>query len=72
MQIFELNMRKYDYLFAEGAKERLQRYFEEAVVRKDANFGNGRLARNVFEKTIFFVLTIALYVVYSIEGLFRG
>ena len=52
VQIFELNMRKYDYLFAEGAKERLQRYFEEAVVRKDANFGNGRLARNVFEKTI--------------------
>ena len=52
VQIFELNMRKYDYLFAEGAKERLQRYFEEAVVRKDANFGNGRLARNVFEQTI--------------------
>ena len=52
VQIFELNMRKYDYLFAEGAKERLQRYFEEMVARKDANFGNGRLARNVFEKTI--------------------
>ena len=52
LQIFELNMTRYDYRFVEGAKEHLQRYFEEVVARKDANFGNGRLVRNVFEKTI--------------------
>ena len=52
LQIFESNMRKYDYLFAEGAKEHLRRYFENKVAHKDANFGNGRLVRNVFEKTL--------------------
>lgn len=52
LQIFELNMNKYDYRFADGAKQYLQRFFENEVARKDANFGNGRLARNVFEKTI--------------------
>lgn len=52
LQIFELNMNRYDYCFADGAKEHLLRYFEEAVACKDANFGNGRLVRNVFEKAI--------------------
>ena len=45
-------MKKYDYHFGEGAKEYLQRYFENEVAHKDANFGNGRLVRNVFEKTL--------------------
>ena len=52
MQIFEVNMRKYDYHFGEGAKEVLQKYLENAVANKDANFGNGRFVRNVFEKTL--------------------
>lgn len=52
LQIFELNMNKYDYRFADGAKQYLQRFFENAVAHKDANFGNGRLVRNVFEKTL--------------------
>lgn len=52
MQIFEANMRKYDYHFGEGAKEVLQQYLETAVANKDANFGNGRFVRNVFEKTL--------------------
>lgn len=52
VQIFESNMKKYDYLFAQGAKEHLQHFFEQEVANKDANFGNGRWARNVFEKTI--------------------
>ena len=52
LQIFELNMNKYDYRFADGAKQYLQRFFENEVARKDANFGNGRLVRNVFEKTL--------------------
>lgn len=52
LQIFELNMNKYDYRFADGAKQYLQRFFENEVAHKDANFGNGRLVRNVFEKSI--------------------
>ena len=52
MQIFEVNMRKYDYHFGDGAKEVLQKYLENAVANKDANFGNGRFVRNVFEKTL--------------------
>ena len=52
MQIFELNMKKYDYHFGEDAKEKLQQYLNKAVTNKDANFGNGRFVRNVFEKTL--------------------
>ena len=52
LQIFEANMKKYEYNFGEGAKEKLQRYFENEVANKDANFGNGRVVRNVFEKTL--------------------
>lgn len=52
LQIYEVNMRKYDYHFGEGAKEELQQYLEKAVANKDANFGNGRFVRNIFEKTL--------------------
>ena len=52
LQIFEVNMRKYDYHFGEGAKEVLQQFLENAVANKDANFGNGRFVRNVFEKAL--------------------
>ena len=52
LQIFEANMKKYEYHFGEGAKEYLQQYFSNEVANKDANFGNGRLVRNVFEKTL--------------------
>ncbi|GEM_PF-489543 len=51
-QIFELNMKKFDYRLADGAKEQLMQYFEQAVANKDKNFGNGRFVRNVFEKTL--------------------
>lgn len=52
LQIFEVNMRKYDYHFGEGAKNVLQEYLKKAVANKDANFGNGRFVRNVFEKAL--------------------
>ena len=52
VQIFETNMRKYDYHFGKGAKEALQQYFEKAVANKDINFGNGRFVRNIFEKAL--------------------
>lgn len=52
MQIFELQMRENDFHFGIGAKEALQRHLNDVVVNKGANFGNGRLVRNLFEKTI--------------------
>lgn len=52
LQIFEVNMCKYDYHFGDGAKEVLRQYLENAVANKDANFGNGRFVRNVFEKAL--------------------
>ena len=45
-------MKKFDYRLADGAKEQLMQYFEQAVANKDKNFGNGRFVRNVFEKTL--------------------
>lgn len=52
LQIFEASMKKFGYHYAEGAKEALQQYFIDVVAHKDANFGNGRLVRNTFEKTL--------------------
>lgn len=52
LQIFEANMKKYDYYFGEGAREYLLQYFTNEVANKDVNFGNARLVRNVFEKTL--------------------
>lgn len=52
LQIFEFNMRKYDYHFGSGAKALLQQYLEQTLAAKDANFGNGRFVRNIFEKAL--------------------
>lgn len=52
MQIFELNLDKYEYKLSAEAKEKLARLFANAVATKDKNFGNGRFVRNVFDKTI--------------------
>ena len=52
LQIFEKSMAQFDYHFGEGAHDALLQYFKDQVVNKDANFGNGRLVRNVFEKTL--------------------
>ena len=52
LQIFESNMNRYDYRFSGEARQHLLQYFENEAARKDASFGNGRLVRNVFEKTL--------------------
>lgn len=51
-QIFDLNLRKYDYHITDEAKEALQKFFADAVAHKDKNFGNGRFVRNIFEKAL--------------------
>lgn len=52
MQIFKLNLKKYDYILDEHAETKLQELFNQAVAHKDKNFGNGRFARNILEKTL--------------------
>ena len=52
MKIFLMRAKKYDYMLNQQAKNKLKALFDEAVLHKDRNFGNGRLVRNVFENTI--------------------
>ena len=51
-QIFESNMKQFDYTIAKDAISPLQEYLMKVVVNKDKNFGNARFVRNLFEKTI--------------------
>ena len=43
---------KDEYSLSDDAKEKLHALIEKAVADKDANFGNGRFIRNLFETTI--------------------
>lgn len=52
MKIFKLNIKKYDYVLSEDAESVLESLFKYAVDHKDKNFGNGRFARNILEKTL--------------------
>ena len=51
-QIFDLNLRKFDYTIAPDAVISLKEYLTKAVANKDKHFGNARFVRNLFEKTI--------------------
>lgn len=50
--IFLANIRKYEYHLTPEAGAVAFQCFTEAVARKDRHFGNGRFARNVFEKLV--------------------
>ncbi|CAM1351624.1 AAA family ATPase [Tenacibaculum halocynthiae] len=50
--IFELFCRKNDFVLTEDAKEKLHFIFDKFYGKKDKNFGNARVARNLFEKII--------------------
>ena len=52
LQIFEKNVEKFDYNLQNEASAALGEYFKDAVTNKDANFGNARFVRNIFEKTL--------------------
>ena len=52
LQIFESNLKKFDYKMTDEARESLAVFFINAVAHKDKNFGNARFARNIFEKTL--------------------
>lgn len=50
--VFELYCRKNDFVLTQDAKEKLQFIFDKFYEKKDKNFGNARVARNLFEKII--------------------
>lgn len=50
--IFKRFAKTSQYRLGDGTEEVLRRLMEQAVAHKDEHFGNGRFARNVFEKAI--------------------
>lgn len=52
LAIYDLNLKKCEYNLAPDARMRLQEVIDKAVEDKDANFGNARYVRNLFEKTL--------------------
>jgi len=52
VEIFERFATTSQYRLGPGAEEAVRRVMEKAVANKDEQFGNGRFARNVFEKSI--------------------
>jgi AAA+ superfamily predicted ATPase len=51
-QIFELNLRKFDYTISNETSLVLKAYLSKVVSQKSVNFGNARFVRNFFEKTL--------------------
>jgi SpoVK/Ycf46/Vps4 family AAA+-type ATPase len=52
MAIFELFCNKNDFFLNDGAKEKLEYIFDKLYEKRHKSFGNGRVARNLFEKII--------------------
>ena len=52
VEIFKRFAKSSQYRLGGGTEEALQRVMAEAVAHKDERFGNGRFARNIFEKAI--------------------
>ena len=52
LAIYKLQCSKLDYSLTPDAEEKLGDLFSIAVEKKDESFGNGRFARNMFEKTL--------------------
>lgn len=51
-QIFQKLLTKFDYTITKDADAALRDFFAYQVAHKDANFGNARFVRNVFEHTL--------------------
>ena len=51
-KIFELNLKKYEYVIEPKAAATLKETIRQAVEGRDKEFGNARYIRNIFEKVI--------------------
>lgn len=52
LQIYQKNLKDYDYQINDDAFEKLRHIIGHAVANKDRNFGNARYVRNLFERTL--------------------
>ncbi len=52
MDIFQLLVKKHEYLIEGEATEKVRGKVEEAVKNRDKHFGNARFVRNLFEKIL--------------------
>ena len=52
LQIYQKNLKDYDYQINDDALEKLKHIIDHAVANKDRNFGNARYVRNLFERTL--------------------
>ncbi|MGN0187780.1 MAG: DUF4236 domain-containing protein [Paludibacteraceae bacterium] len=52
LQIFEMQLQKFDYKLTNKAQRTIQIFFEQICENKDKSFGNARFVRNIFEKTL--------------------
>ena len=50
--IYKVFCTQADYLITKNAASKLKKVFQEHIINKDETFGNGRLARNIFEKSV--------------------
>ncbi len=50
--IYKMNAKKNGYSLAEDAEAELKGHFDALYILRDEHFGNGRTARNLFEKSI--------------------
>lgn len=51
-EIFEMLLKKNDFVMTDDAEEVTKAKFKEAFANKSKNFGNARYVRNVFERTL--------------------
>jgi AAA+ superfamily predicted ATPase len=51
-EIYKLFCTKADYIITKKAATKLKKLFKEHIDNKDETFGNGRLARNIFEQSV--------------------
>ena len=52
LSIVKLRAEKFEYTLTQEAENTLYKLFERAISQKSYGFGNGRFARNIFDKTI--------------------
>ena len=52
VEIFLSNLKKNEYVLADDALDTLKKEINDAVSKKDKNFGNARTIRNIFERTL--------------------
>jgi SpoVK/Ycf46/Vps4 family AAA+-type ATPase len=52
VQVFETMCKKNHYVLTAAVRDKLRTVFQQHVDRRDERFGNGRLARNLFEQAI--------------------